>query len=92
MVFSQHVRRSPIEIWRTPGRKAPPATRVPQRLISSSQNDGFFDFQSGRASSVFTQSGRVWPSCLTVSPDEQRIVRHQHSMPQAELMLVENFR
>jgi Tol biopolymer transport system component len=39
MVFSQHVRRTPIEIWRTPGRKAPPASRVPHRLVSSSRND-----------------------------------------------------
>jgi Tol biopolymer transport system component len=52
----------------------------------------FFDFHSGRAAPVFTQSGPVLPSWLTVSPDQQWIVRHQHSMPQSELMLVENFR
>jgi Tol biopolymer transport system component len=52
----------------------------------------FFDFHSGRSAPVFTQRGAVLPSRLTVSPDQQWIVRHQHSMPQAELMLVENFR
>jgi Tol biopolymer transport system component len=52
----------------------------------------FFDFASRRASPIFTQVGPQWPSNLAVSPDEAWIVRHQHSMPQSELMLVENFR
>jgi Tol biopolymer transport system component/predicted Ser/Thr protein kinase len=52
----------------------------------------FFDFQSGRDSPLFTQVGPLFPSFLSVSPDEQWILRHQHSLPQSELMLVENFR
>jgi Tol biopolymer transport system component/predicted Ser/Thr protein kinase len=52
----------------------------------------YLDFHSGRASPVFTQVGPYMPSTLSVSPDEEWILRHQHSMPQSELMLVENFR
>jgi Tol biopolymer transport system component/predicted Ser/Thr protein kinase len=52
----------------------------------------FFDFETGHATPLFTQTGPRWPSYLTVSPDEEWIARHQHTNPQSELMLVENFR
>jgi Tol biopolymer transport system component len=52
----------------------------------------FFDFASGRAAPVFPQTGAIWPANVSVSPDEEWIVRHQYVMPQSELMLVENFR
>jgi serine/threonine protein kinase len=52
----------------------------------------FFDFASGRAAPVFTQTGPVWPSNVSVSPDEEWVLRHLHFTPQSELMLVENFR
>ena len=64
----------------------------PITLRRSETTVHFFDFQSGRSSPVFTQVGPLWPSNLSVSPDEQWILRHQHSLPQSELMLVENFR
>ncbi len=60
LAFSQHVRRIPREIWRTPGRKARPSERIPQKLIASSQDDlqGIYSpdgrriaFQSGRSGS-----------------------------------------
>ena len=41
---------------------------------------------------MFTQKGPLIPSYIGVSPDEAWIVRHQHTAPQSELMLVENFR
>jgi Tol biopolymer transport system component len=60
LAFSQHLRRIPREIWRTPGRKARPVERIPQKLIASSQDDlqAIYSpdgrrivFQSGRSGS-----------------------------------------
>jgi Tol biopolymer transport system component len=52
----------------------------------------YFDFATGRATPVFEQSGPVRPQYLSVSPDEKWIIRHQHSLPQSEMMLIEGFR
>jgi Tol biopolymer transport system component len=60
MVFAQLARQTPREIWRTPGRKAPPSRRTPQPLIASNQDDlqavyspdgRRIAFQSGRSGS-----------------------------------------
>ena len=66
-----------------------------RRLVEQRTHEAtvhYFDFASRRASVVFTQAGPVQPGGMTVSPAEAWIVRHQHSLPQVELMLVENFR
>jgi Tol biopolymer transport system component len=64
MVFSQHVRRTPMEIWRTPGRKAPPASRVPHRLVSSSRNDAGPTYSPDRRKIAFESdrsgSTNIW--------------------------------
>jgi eukaryotic-like serine/threonine-protein kinase len=66
-------------------------TRWPLRFRRDEATVHFFDFQSGRDASVYTQAGPIWPSLLSVSFDEEWILRHQYLLPQSELMLVENF-
>jgi Tol biopolymer transport system component len=52
----------------------------------------YLDLGSGRVTAVFRAERPVFPTGLTISPDERSILYAEAPLPESELMLVENFR